>query len=561
MTSEFGHYRILGELPARGTCRVSEAEDDALQRKVVIKSLPEAQCSDAAAREAFLQAGRAMAGISHRHVVTVFEIVDAPTGPYLVVESVTGGTLRDWLNYFPPSLTDSLRIGREIAEALAAADELRLTPVDLSLDNVWMERLITTESAEPKPSNVKLRDFQLSAHEEAARDRLAAQKALGSVLHRLLTGRDPTADEPLCVVAPRVPVEVARFVDELRQLDRDSDRSWPAVAERFEELEQQSQQRSWLTAPVVAVAALVLLLGAAIAVPLLRGGVERPSEAKPESPLIATTQTITEKPESPEIKPIVEPSATAPSTAPPVPSQVELEPLSQAWLDFVATLPAKSQVNAVIVELQRRNPKFDREHHDLWIKEDRVAGILIHTDEIVDLSPIRAWPNLIDLACPGRSSGSGRLEDLAPLEGSQLVKLRCGWTRVKDLRPLAQLPLKQLRIGGTRVDDLSPLADLPLEDLEIWHTRIRDLNPLRKMASLRRLSMHHVLVTDISPLADLPLTELQCEGVLAKDWTPLSKLPLEKLTIDYDPARHAELLRGIATLKEINGRPAAETLK
>ncbi|MER5758578.1 protein kinase [Streptomyces sp. NPDC002082] len=115
-----GRYRIDGVLGSGGMAAVHRAWDTSLSRPVAIKTLlvrPEAD-SEAATR--FQREARAMAGLSHPHVVTVFDTgaepqAGGPPVPYFVMELVTG-----------PSLADSLRErgALPVAEAVRIADQV-----------------------------------------------------------------------------------------------------------------------------------------------------------------------------------------------------------------------------------------------------------------------------------------------------------------------------------------------------------------------------------------------------------------------------------------------------
>ncbi|HEV3257053.1 MAG TPA: protein kinase [Gemmataceae bacterium] len=188
------------------------------------------------------------------------------------------------------------------------------------------------------------------------------------------------------------------------------------------------------------------------------------------------------------------------------------------WRRAVAAMPAEKQVEAVIARLKELNPGSDGKA-DTRIDQGKVTEFKFSADMVEDLSPVRALVGLRTLWCFG-SEGRGGIGDLGPLEGLRLRELRCDNNGI--------------------LTDLSPLKGMPLAVLTIRH----DLR-----------------VTDLSPLRGMPLSHLDCANTLVADLSPLKGVALQDLHCDFKPERDAELLRSIATLATINGRPAKDVLK
>jgi tRNA A-37 threonylcarbamoyl transferase component Bud32 len=191
--------------------------------------------------------------------------------------------------------------------------------------------------------------------------------------------------------------------------------------------------------------------------------------------------------------------------------------VDDCWLQEVAALPAAGQVKAVSMKLRELNHAFAEK---VTHKSDGGVVTEVHffTDNVTDISPLRALRQLKGLRCDGSGPDKGRLADLAPLRGMSLTWLNCNGTQVADLSPLADMPLAVLEFDGTKVADLSPLKAMKLTHLSCGHTR----------------------VTDLSPLNGIPLKHLWC---------------------DFKAERDAHLLRSIKTLETINNRPATEFWK
>jgi len=198
----------------------------------------------------------------------------------------------------------------------------------------------------------------------------------------------------------------------------------------------------------------------------------------------------------------------------------------------------EKEVETLKARLRELNPNFDgKESHR--IENDEVAELKLLTDEVSDLSAVRALKGLKRLHCNGSSPGKGKLSHLASLQGLPLTELNCSSTRVADLSPLKGMPLEKLTCSNTNVADLSPLNPLTLRSLDIGLTRVTDLSPLRGM-SLQALACNQLFPLDLSPLRNMPLKELTCA-------TP--------------SPRDLQVLRSLKSLDKINGRPAKEILK
>jgi urea transport system substrate-binding protein len=134
--------------------KVYQAQDMRLQRTVALKVMLPELVPQLAARERFLREARTMAALRHDHVVTIYEVDQADDVPFLAMEFLHGQTLEEWLKSGAiPRLADVLRIGREVADGLAAAQECGLIHRDIKPANLWLEA----------PSGrVKILDFGLA---------------------------------------------------------------------------------------------------------------------------------------------------------------------------------------------------------------------------------------------------------------------------------------------------------------------------------------------------------------------------------------------------------------
>ncbi len=258
----------------------------------------------------------------------------------------------------------------------------------------------------------------------------------------------------------------------------------------------------------------------------------------------------------------------------------------ESWCKQVAAMPAMQQVAAVAAELKKRNPGFDGQV-DHKIENDVVTGVRFVSDEVTDLTPLRALKQLTSVGCNGSKvrggSGTGKLTDLSPLKGLPLRWLFCAGNSISDLTALRGLPLEHLDCGECPVRDFTPLKDLPLQWLVCYQTALSDLSPLAGKKGFWFLVCHHTRVHDLAPLAGLPLShldcrytdvadlaplkgaarlkELMCSQTRVTDFAPVKDAPLKTLVCDPEAFRGTAILRESKTLETINGKPAAEVWK
>ena len=149
-----GHYEVQEVLGRGAFGIVLKAFDEKLHRVVAIKVLSPEMAATSPARKRFLREARASAQVRHDNVVSIHDIQDQPI-PYLVMEYIPGETLQKRLDdHGPLDLPDALKIGRQIAEGLAAAHAEKLIHRDIKPGNVLLETSVN--------DHVKITDFGLA---------------------------------------------------------------------------------------------------------------------------------------------------------------------------------------------------------------------------------------------------------------------------------------------------------------------------------------------------------------------------------------------------------------
>jgi tRNA A-37 threonylcarbamoyl transferase component Bud32/DNA-directed RNA polymerase subunit RPC12/RpoP len=149
-----GKYLILTILGHGGMGVVFKAKDPKLNRSVAIKAMRPTLAGSVSAGKRFLREAQAMAAVEHDHIVRIYQVDEERGVPFLAMEFLKGETLDDRLKRDGElSAPEAVRVGREIAEALAAAHATGLIHRDVKPANVWLE----------SPRNrVKILDFGLA---------------------------------------------------------------------------------------------------------------------------------------------------------------------------------------------------------------------------------------------------------------------------------------------------------------------------------------------------------------------------------------------------------------
>jgi urea transport system substrate-binding protein len=157
------HYRIVKPLGEGGMGLVYQAEDTRLCRSVALKVMHPSVAAEPAARERFLREARTVAAVRNDHVVTVYEVGEADGVPFLAMELLQGRTLAQAPAARQPlPVADVLRIGREVATGLAAAQERGLIHRDIKPANLWLEPLPAAAGSAGPAERVKILDFGLA---------------------------------------------------------------------------------------------------------------------------------------------------------------------------------------------------------------------------------------------------------------------------------------------------------------------------------------------------------------------------------------------------------------
>jgi serine/threonine protein kinase len=134
---KFDHFVIVRQIGEGGMSRVFEAEDETLGRRVALKILNRQYGRDAIRVEQFRQEALITANVNHPNVIKLYSVGYDQGYFYIAMELVGGGNLEQRIRREGKiSEEDSLRIGREVAEGLRAAQQMGLIHRDVKPANI-----------------------------------------------------------------------------------------------------------------------------------------------------------------------------------------------------------------------------------------------------------------------------------------------------------------------------------------------------------------------------------------------------------------------------------------
>jgi eukaryotic-like serine/threonine-protein kinase len=209
-------FRLEEQIGSGGMSTVYRAFDPTLERWVAIKLMHRDISTDPDQLERFRREARAVARLSHPHVVTVIDFGEDSGTPYIVFELVEGETLKERIQRLGRLPVDeAVAYAIEIGRALSAAHAERLVHRDIKPQNVLID----------SNGRAKVTDFgiarSLEAHgltadgrvlgttdyvspEQAMGHKVTEQSdvySLGVVLFEMLTGDTPFKAETQVAVA------------------------------------------------------------------------------------------------------------------------------------------------------------------------------------------------------------------------------------------------------------------------------------------------------------------------------------------------------------------------
>jgi serine/threonine protein kinase len=254
-----GHFRVIEQIGAGGMGVVYKARDLHLDRYVAIKVLPSERVNDPDRKERFIFEARAASALNHPNIITVHDVAIEDGLDFIVMEFVAGKPLDLLIGGKGLKLSDSLKYGAQIADALATAHTAGIIHRDLKPGNIMVSEsglvkvldfglaklaatgpLASTQTVSQTEQGTIVGTVAYMSPEQAEGKKVDARSdifSFGSVLYEMITGqrafqgdtklttlsaileKDPPSPS---AIAKQTPLELERLV--LRCLRKDPER-------------------------------------------------------------------------------------------------------------------------------------------------------------------------------------------------------------------------------------------------------------------------------------------------------------------------------------------------
>jgi eukaryotic-like serine/threonine-protein kinase len=216
MTSEarkMGRYEIVAELGKGAMGTVYKAVDPLLNRTVALKTISvspnDPEMADYKAR--LFQEAKAVGGLNHPNIVTVYDVGDSGDVPYLAMEFLQGKELAKVMSHGAPLPVEyALEVTLQVAEGLSYAHDHGVLHRDIKPANIMIvhDRLVKIadfgiarmRSAQRTDGPAALGSPRYMSPEQVLGKRADHRSdvfSLGVVLYEMLTGTSPFAGADL----------------------------------------------------------------------------------------------------------------------------------------------------------------------------------------------------------------------------------------------------------------------------------------------------------------------------------------------------------------------------
>lgn len=355
-----GKYHILEQLGEGGMATVYKALDTKLERHVAVKVIRSDQFGSNAMEKMLLRferEGKALAKLKHPNIVKIMDYGEENGIPYLVMDYLPGGMLKQRMQGKAMPWRDAARLLLPVCRALGHAHEMGIIHRDIKPSNILISesgepmltdfgiaRIIAGDEPTMEITNtgagIGTPEYMAPEQGIGKTDERSDIYALGVVYYQMVTGRLPyTADTPMAVMlkknteplprptqyVPGLPEGVERFL--IKALQKDPKNRYSSAEAICSALEQiadgkphlietpGTEEKPSLLPVVIGIAGFLGIIGIA----LLAGFIYRSVTETQTTP--ALVEELTAPPnietidatEAPNLAPVVTETETAPS--------------------------------------------------------------------------------------------------------------------------------------------------------------------------------------------------------------------------------------------------------
>lgn len=264
--NKLGQYILLEQLGEGGMAKVYNAFDSRLERNVAIKVILPSKRSSQIFLEQFEQEAKALANLTHTNIVKVLDYGTENEQPYLVMDFIQGGTLKQALRD-PLPWQKAAEVLAPIARALDYVHHQKIVHRDIKPSNILLDenyhpmlsdfgvvQLMEAKEKNDTPAigvGVGTPDY-MSPEQGMGKetDFRADIYSLGVVFYELITGSKPfSADTPMAVVIKHTTDEfplprknnrnIPKFVEDaiLRAVQKDPQKRYADMGQFADALE------------------------------------------------------------------------------------------------------------------------------------------------------------------------------------------------------------------------------------------------------------------------------------------------------------------------------------
>ncbi len=292
---KLGPYELGEAIGAGGMGEVYRARDTRLDRTVAIKVLPAHLADSSDLRQRFEREARAISSLNHPHICSLYDVGHQDGVSFLVMEYLEGETLAQRLERGALPLSDVLKYGVQIADALDKAHRQGVVHRDLKPGNIMLTpqggaklmdfglaksaiaaasiSSMTAPAHASSPITTKgmiVGTFQYMSPEQVEGKEVDARSdlfAFGAVLYEMMTGRRAfqgksqlsvasaileKEPEPISIAQPLTPPSLDRTIRKC--LAKDPEDRWQTARDLQLELQWIAEAGSQAGAPAVVVA-------------------------------------------------------------------------------------------------------------------------------------------------------------------------------------------------------------------------------------------------------------------------------------------------------------------